>query len=195
LQRKAGLHARFSGSGFVPAPLRAATTAFSRSASVALPGPRGRTSGADGLQRAGALSASAAEAVRGCSSSAVSGESDARHRRPGSRRSTSAWTVYALAASHALPFQAPAVPVPASPVTATPGRAAVTSASNRAGAHADPERASSERVDGERGPQSRPVCGPGAARLADIPALFSVSAPHITSAPRTTTGLQLGAAA
>jgi hypothetical protein len=40
---------------------------FSRSASVALPGPRGRTSSADGLQLAGVLSASAAEAVRGCS--------------------------------------------------------------------------------------------------------------------------------
>jgi hypothetical protein len=38
---------------------------FSQSASVALPGPRGRTSSADGLQLAGVLSASAAEAVRG----------------------------------------------------------------------------------------------------------------------------------
>jgi hypothetical protein len=49
----------------------AAVDAFSRSASVALPGPRGRTSGADGRQPGGVLSASAAAAVRGCSSSAV----------------------------------------------------------------------------------------------------------------------------
>lgn len=46
---------------------------FFRSASVAFPGPRGRTSGADGLQRGGVLSAPAAEAVRGCSPSAAVG--------------------------------------------------------------------------------------------------------------------------
>jgi hypothetical protein len=62
------------------APART-TTAF-QSASVVLPGPRGRRSGrqtqrplhtssADGLQSSGALSASAAEVVRGCSPSAA----------------------------------------------------------------------------------------------------------------------------
>jgi hypothetical protein len=45
---------------------------FSQSASVALPGPRGRTSSAGGLQFAGAFSASAAEAVRGRSPKASS---------------------------------------------------------------------------------------------------------------------------
>lgn len=45
---------------------------FSQSASVALPGPRGRTSSAGGLQFAGGLPASSAEAVRGRSSAKTS---------------------------------------------------------------------------------------------------------------------------
>jgi len=51
---------------FAPSRNGGAASNFSRSASVVLPGPRGRTSSADGLQRAGVISASAAEAVRGC---------------------------------------------------------------------------------------------------------------------------------
>jgi hypothetical protein len=42
---------------------------FSRSASVALPGSRGRTSSAGGLQPAGVPTSTAVEAVRGCSPS------------------------------------------------------------------------------------------------------------------------------
>lgn len=49
-----------------------AASNISRSATAVLPGPRGRTSSADGLQLAGVLSASAPEAVRGCSASKAS---------------------------------------------------------------------------------------------------------------------------
>lgn len=45
-----------------------ATATFSKSASAALPGPRGRTGSVGGLQLAGVLNASAPEAVYGCPS-------------------------------------------------------------------------------------------------------------------------------
>jgi hypothetical protein len=48
------------------------SASFSRSAPVVLPGPRSRTSGADGLQRLGARPGSGAWAVRGCSTSSAS---------------------------------------------------------------------------------------------------------------------------
>jgi hypothetical protein len=67
---------------------RQAADAIFRSATVALPGLRGRKSGADGPQLAGVLSASAPEAVRGRSHSS------------------------ALAASRAIPFRAPIAPDP-----------------------------------------------------------------------------------
>jgi hypothetical protein len=102
VQRKAGLLAPVivSGSGAPPADRAAlAATVFSQSDSVALPGPRSRgsdrqtqrplpMSSADGPQLAGALSTSAAAAVRGCSLSA------------------------ALAASRAIPFRTSAAPDP-----------------------------------------------------------------------------------
>ena len=61
-------------------------------------------------------------------------------------------------------------------------RAAVTGATSSR--RLDPER--SERVDGGPGAQSPVVCGPGVARLADIPALFAVSASRLTTASGTT---------
>ena len=64
----------------LPIADRSAAHASFQSASVALPGPRGRTSGADGLQRGGVLSASAAEAVRGRSLSAASASREAGSR-------------------------------------------------------------------------------------------------------------------
>jgi hypothetical protein len=49
---------------------------------------------------------------------------------------------------------------------------------------------------GERGPDSTASTTPSrAAATADVPALFSVSAPHPIGTTRTTTGLRLGAAA
>jgi len=44
-----------------------AAATFSKSASAALPGPRGRTGSVGGLQLAGVLTASAPEAAHGCS--------------------------------------------------------------------------------------------------------------------------------
>jgi hypothetical protein len=63
---------------------------FSRPASVALPGPRVRTSSADGLRLHGGCPVSRTEAVRGCSSNYFEGTLEQASARPGTsvRRSS-----------------------------------------------------------------------------------------------------------
>jgi len=80
---------------------------------------------------------------------------------------------------------APAASDSAGPTSGIPplGRSAVTALTSSG--RLDPEHG--ERVDGDPAAQFHAICGPGAARLADLHASSAVSPPHPASASRTTT--------
>jgi hypothetical protein len=194
VQRSAGPLAPFTGSGIAPARLRATTSLFSRSASVALPGPRRRTSGADGLRFAGGPPASAAEVVRGCSPSAIA----ASLRIPflATPAAPSAGAPVALDprvskpddVGSALQTQLGAAELAHSgvsvfvPAPAAPSRAAVTAASPRGGL--SPQGLT---VDPAQNPL--PSAGVDAVHPVDITAAVAVSPSSSAGASGTTTGL------
>jgi hypothetical protein len=158
-------------------PARPTAPCFFHLASVALSGPR-RRSAAGGSQRPEARPGLLALAARGRFTSAT-----ALRTPPALNSSSRAAASQSEQASQSDSFAQRARGA------ALVGIGATSSPRQESAGLAAPAA-----VDGERDAQSPPVGGPGAARLANTPALFVVDASRCTGAAGTTVSVRAGAA-